>query len=299
MTTLIQFLLSRTDHFIIELNNMSVSAFPSWLEKEINDLSCLLAMQAKQIRQKSHNDPETMLNEIMYWFRNNVEYVNTNRLSDHSAVGLIRTGTAVCQGIAAYAYLLLYYCGIGARYVIGDGLGANGWEPHGWNMVFYNNQWRHIDYTFGLNSHSRTVLKPESTFRRNHRWDETRYSPMQSSIVLNSKKILRKSIITCIPNQSCLSINGCIIDMRHTHVPCIILANKVLISVLSVVALIGGSYCIKETDMQIFINRNQHSIPMAQLLLVNGNWYTEVANLNTLGFSLTIEGKAISFRYNS
>ena len=63
--------------------------------KDINDLSCLLATQAKQIRQKSNYDTETILNEIMYWFRNNVEYVNTNRISDHFAVGLIKHGTAV------------------------------------------------------------------------------------------------------------------------------------------------------------------------------------------------------------
>lgn len=43
MTTLIQFLLSRTDHFIIELNNMSVSAFPSWLEKELLDNPAVIA----------------------------------------------------------------------------------------------------------------------------------------------------------------------------------------------------------------------------------------------------------------
>ena len=64
--------------------------------KDINDLSCILAAQAEEIRRKSGNDTETILNEIMHWFRNNVEYVNTNRLSDHSAVGLVKHGTADC-----------------------------------------------------------------------------------------------------------------------------------------------------------------------------------------------------------
>ena len=265
--------------------------------KDINDLSCLLATQAKQIRQKSNYDTETILNEIMYWFRNNVEYVNTNRISDHSAVGLIKHGTAVCQGIAAYAYQLLYFCGIDARYVSGEGLGADGWGPHGWNMVFYGNRWAHLDYTFELNRYSKSILKNDSDFRRNHRWDESRYNPHQSSIVINSKKTLRKSIISFIPNAPCLAINGCIIDMRQSNIPCIIRENKVFVSIFTVLSLIGGSFCTDGNRLQVFVNCEQYSIPVGQFILLKGHWYTEVANIMNIGFEVKLEGDAISVRY--
>lgn len=267
--------------------------------KDINDLSCLLATQAQQIRQKSDNDIKTILNEIMHWFRDNVEYVNTNRISDHSAVGLIKHGTAVCQGIAAYAYQLLHFCGVDARYVSGEGLGTDGWGPHGWNMVFYDSQWIHIDYTFELNGHSRSVLKDECDFRKKHRWDESRYSPKQSSIVINSKKTLRKSIISFVPNSPCCAINGCVIDMRQNNSPCIIRENRIYVLILKVLSLIGGSFCIDRNQFQVFINCNHYSISVEQLLLINENWYTEISNLGKMGFEIKIEGNRISVRYTA
>lgn len=266
--------------------------------KDINDLSCLLAMQAKQIRQKSNNDTETILNEIMHWFRKNIKYVNTNQISDHSAVGLLKHGTAVCQGISAYAYQLLCFCGIDARYVSGEGFGADGWGPHGWNMVFYSNQWVHLDYTFELNGFTKSILKNDGNFRKKHRWDESRYNAHQSSIVINSKKTLRKSIISFIPNAPCLAINGCIIDMRQSNIPCIIRENKILVSILTVLSLIGGSFCTNGNIFQVFVNCEQYSISVEQFILVNGYWYMEVKNITNIGFEVKLEGNAISVRYS-
>lgn len=266
--------------------------------KNINDLSCLLATQAKQIRHKSRNDKKAILNEIMHWFRDNVEYVNTNQISDHSAVGLIKHGSAVCQGIAAYAYQLLYFCGIDARYVSGEGLGADGWGPHGWNMVFYDNRWQHLDYTFELNSYSKSILKKDSDFRKKHRWDEAKYSPKQSDIVINSKKTLRKSIISFIPNASCFAINGCIIDMRQSHNPCIISGNKIFVSILTVLSLIGGSFCINGNLLQIFMNCEQYYIPIERFVLFGKCWYTEVTNMVKIGFKVKLEGNTISVKYS-
>ena len=265
--------------------------------KDINDFSCLLALQAEQIRKKANNNTENILNEIMFWIRNNVEYVNTNNLSDHSAVGLIKNGTAVCQGIAAYAYQLLYFCGLDARYVSGEGLGEDGWGPHGWNMIYYDNRWLHLDYTFELNGHSNSILKDERDFRINHRWDESRYSPKQSAIVINSKKTLRKSIISFIPNTQCLAINGCIIDMQQRYGPCIIRENKIYVSIQIIISLIGGSFFVNRTQFQVFINCKRYSIPVEQLLLVNTNWFAEVTKLAEIGFEIKIEGCSISVRY--
>lgn len=267
--------------------------------KDINDLSCILAAQAEEIRRKSGNDTETILNEIMHWFRNNVEYVNTNRLSDHSAVGLVKHGTAVCQGIAAYAYQLLHFCGIDARYVSGEGLGTDGWGPHGWNMVLYNGRWIHVDYTFKLNGHSKSILQDEHGFRKEHRWDESRYNPKQSAVVINSKKTLRKSIISFIPNTPCLAINGCIIDMRQSHSPCIIKENRVYVSIFTILSLIGGSFCANGNRVHFFINCAHYCIPAEQFALINDYLYTEITNIAVIGFEVKVEGDTISVRYSS
>ena len=185
------------------------------------------------------------------------------------------------------------------HYVNGEGLGTDGWGPHGWNMVFYDGRWIHIDYTFELNGNSRSILKDECDFRKKHRWNESRYNPKQSAIVTNSKKTLRKSIVSFIPNAPCWAINGCVIDMRQNSIPCIIRENKIYILILTVLSLIGGSFCLDRNQLQVFINCNHYSISVEQLLLINTNWYVEVSNLAKIGFEIKIEGNKVSVRYTA
>ena len=43
------------------------------------------------------NDNIEVIDYLLKWFRNNIKYRNNDKQSDHSAVGLIKNGTAVCH----------------------------------------------------------------------------------------------------------------------------------------------------------------------------------------------------------
>ncbi|MBG0787541.1 MAG: transglutaminase domain-containing protein [Anaerolineaceae bacterium] len=257
--------------------------------KEINDLSCILAEQASIIRRNCHDDKTAILKSIMKWFKENVGYLKTNNTSDYSAVGLFKKKTAVCQGIAAYAYLLLCFCGIETRYVSGKGFGRNGWEPHGWNMVFIQNAWKHIDFTFELEKISFSLFKTINKFKRDHHWDETRYSDSQSNMIANAKRTLRHSILIMLPGESYYSINGCMIDMSGLHNTCVVHNGIVYISLLDVIALFGGCYCLKVNSLYIYIGTNSFIIPLSQLAIINNTWYTNAINLKMLNLSVRLD----------
>jgi len=261
--------------------------------KDINDLSCILAEQAAGIRKACRNDAYAMLNRIMEWFRDNIEYNNANTLMDHSAVGLFKNRKAVCQGIAAYAMQLLFYCGIDARYVSGEGLGPDGWGPHGWNMVFIGNKWIHIDYTFELNKHDSSIINTVQEFRSEHRWDENHYSHDRSCIISNARKTLRHSILMMLPDEPCFSINGCIVDMSSAHYTCVVLSGVVYVSLLDVISIFGGCYTLKSDRLCVYVETYSYSMPLTQLVLVNNTWYTKAANLKMFNFSVRLEGRML------
>lgn len=261
--------------------------------KETNDLSCLIAEQAQNIQKVCRNNKIAIINHIMVWFRNNIEYLDTNKTDDHSAIGLIKNKTAVCQGIAAYAYQLLSFCGIDARYVSGDGLGSDGWGSHGWNMVYINNRWIHIDYTFELNSHALSVIKTEKNFIKDHRWDTERYSYKQSQIVSNARKVFRHSLMVLLPEQFCYSINGCIVDVSNAGKICITSNNTILVSLFDIISIYGGCYSLDKGILSIYISTRKYTLPFSQIKLINNKWYAPVGTLIPLGFKVQIEGDTI------
>ena len=134
--------------------------------------------------------------------------------SDHSAVGLIKNGTAVCQAIAVYAYLFLNRKGIHTRYVCGEGDGSGGWEAHAWNLSLIKGSWTHIDYTFELSSFRCNAIKSLSEFEIDHRWEKAPYNTENSNRAKNTVNTLRSSVVTVLPNQNLFSINGVI-----TYIP--------------------------------------------------------------------------------
>ena len=261
--------------------------------KETNDLSCLIAEQAQNIKRECGNNKLAIINRIMVWFRNNIEYLDTDTTDDHSAIGLFKNKTAVCQGIAAYAYQLLSFCGIDARYVSGDGLGNDGWGSHGWNMVYINNKWVHIDYTFELGGYSLSVIKNEKSFKKDHRWDAERYSQRQSQIVSNAKKVFRHSLIMLLPEEFCYSINGCIVDSSNAGKLCIVRNNTILVSLFDIISIYGGCYSLDNATLSIYIGTRKYELPFAQIGLINNKWYAPVNILVCLGFKIWIEGNAI------
>lgn len=262
-------------------------------EKDINDLSCILAEQAKIIRYQCKNNPRLMINSILKWFRENIEYKNTNRLEDHSAVGLYKNKTAVCQGIAAYAYLLLTFCGIKARYVSGEGKSCDGWGPHGWNMVLLNGTWYHIDYTFKLNDFSNTVIEPFLKFKIDHRWDESKYNKQKSDSITNTRVSLEKSLIILMPNKLCFSVNGCVVDTTKTYKICYTNGNNIFVAIIDIIKFSGGSCCLKGNKLFVYIGVSVFFIALEKMIYKDGAWYINVMLLKSLNYNVLVEGQTI------
>ncbi len=261
--------------------------------KEINDLSCILAEQAKEIRLHCGGNAKAIVNSIMEWFRQNIEYRDNDLLADHSAVGLYKNKTAVCQGIAAYAYQLLSFCGLDARYVSGQGDGAGGWGRHGWNMVKLNGTWHHVDYTFELNSSGFSAIKKEHEFRKDHRWEEEKYSILRSDEVSNARKTLNCSVIILLPGEDCFSVNGCLVDTTAMYKMCIISDGSVYVSLLDIVAIYGGCYNLKDNFLYIYIGVNSYSIPFEKAAYRNGAWYINILWLQNLRIRIKTENNAV------
>ena len=261
--------------------------------KDINDLSCILAEQAKRIRSNCGSNPKAIVDSIMKWFRQNIEYKNNNQTADHSAVGLYKNKTAVCQGIAAYAYQLLTFCGLEARYVSGQGDGTGGWGAHGWNMVKLNGIWHHVDYTFELNSLRLSAIKKEREFKKDHRWDENRYSNRRSDELSNARKTLNSSVIILLPEENCISVNGCLMDTTAMHKICVISNGSIYVSLLDVVTVYGGCYALKDNSICIYLGVNSYTIPFDKATYSNGAWYINVLWLQNLNIRIKTDNNAV------
>ncbi len=264
--------------------------------KEINDLSCILAEQAGEIRRRCHGDTRAILDEVLRYLRGKVVYRKSGRTADHSAVGLIRNGTAVCQGIAACAFQLLYFCGVDARYVKGMGFGSGSWGPHGWNMVRLGDKWRHIDYTFELRSGKSSVLVPETQFRSEHRWDEALYHPSLSTEVTATKRKLDHSVFEARPNGTSFTVNGCAVDMTGRHRLLITEGGAVYAAVLDLVSLCGGCYQLKRDCLWLYVGTDSYGVPLRDFIYRGGAWYYPAARLPGLGFRVRAGSSTVSIR---
>lgn len=267
--------------------------------KEVNDLTCRIGEQAIQIRRACGNDINLILNSVRKWFRDNIRYLDTGETSDHSAVGLFKNKTAVCQGIAVYAYQLLSLCGVDARYVSGEGLGTDGWGPHGWNLVRVDDEWKHIDFTFEMNSSDSNLIKDEAEFRKNHRWEEFKYSQEISDNILRDKRALAHSAIKLIPEKNCYSINDCIVDVSNSRKMCVVRNGEVLINVFDVICAFGGAFVLKNDSVYIYIGTNRYVIAFWRFELKDGAWYASAKLLRALRFEMNVDGGIIVIRNNN
>lgn len=264
--------------------------------KEINDLSCLLAEQAAQIRRSTGGDTKAMLNAILDWLRRHVTYGTSGRLAEHSAVGLVRNGTAVCQGIAAYVYQLLCFCGVGARYVRGKGFSGSSWGSHGWNMALIDGQWTHLDYTFELNSRSSSVLRPEREFRASHRWDESLYDPALSTETLKVKRTLSSSVFRFSPDQPDFSVNGCVVGMAERPPLCVTQEGTLYAALFDLFSMCGGCFQLEGDTVLLYIGTSRYGIPLRDFVFRGGAWYFPMARLPEVGFQVQAEESIVSVR---
>lgn len=78
----------------------------------------------------------------------NVTYDYT--LTDHSAYGALKNGTAVCQGIANLYYVMAIELGLKCKIVSGG--------DHAWNLVELEGKWYYVDPTWGACGWGRKYL---------------------------------------------------------------------------------------------------------------------------------------------
>lgn len=261
----------------------------------VNELSCIVAEHAL-IALKTHRTPISIVNYLMNWFRQNVTYKNNNLQSDHSAVGLIKNGTAVCQGIAVYAYLFLNYCGVKTRYVGGEGDGNGGWGPHAWNLIWIDGEWKHIDYTFELNSYHTSVFHSLSDFARNHKWDSNLYGEFYSNKMRKVLETLQASILAVIPNQCVFSINGCVICIPTVKSPAPVINGNIMIAILEIISFIGGCYNVVGNKIYIYIGLKKYCIVRSTLHIYNGVLYLPISQMERMGFKLSVCGSIITIK---
>ena len=76
----------------------------------------------------------------------NVEYVNTEKRSEHTIEGPLLNKKAVCEGIAKATKYLLNRKGIGCEMVLGQ-LKEDTSVYHAWNVVLIDGTWYHLDVT--------------------------------------------------------------------------------------------------------------------------------------------------------
>lgn len=259
----------------------------------LNALTCVVAEHARAARNKVGNNPTLLANELLRWFRENVQYRNTGTNADHSAAGLIRNGTAVCQGIAVYAHQFFWSCGIKARYVIGMGRH----EDHAWNVAKVGGKWRHIDYTFALPGHCKDIFnESEIHFCSCHKWNVADYSATENDRVANIKETLAQSVISAIPESNCYSVNGCIVDTSNIGKMCVVRDGMVYLSIADLFQDLGGGYAIARDTTTIVYGARLYKIPSSALMRLHGRYYLTANMMHSLGIEMQLGDLVLNFR---
>ena len=107
-------------------------------------------------------------------YMDDVSKVNTlKNLEARTVTGPLLSRLGVCAG---YAKAFKLVC---------DQLGNGGWGNHGWNVVYLDGAFYHIDVTFergwyestGRNQH-RYFLRGDEAMAKDHQWDRNRFPAM-------------------------------------------------------------------------------------------------------------------------
>lgn len=253
----------------------------------VNQLSCVVAEHCIKT-EYIHGDVNTV-NYLMKWFRDNVRYKDNDLQSDHSAVGLIKNGTAVCQGIAVYAYLFLNRKGIHTRYVSGEGDGNGGWGSHAWNLSLIGGVWTHIDFTFELNSHRQSAIKSITEFEVDHRWDKSLFNADKSNKAKNTVDTLKSSFITVLPNHNIFSINGVIVYIPALTNAAPAINGKMYLSVFDIFPFIDICFNITNNSLRFYVGIKKYSFPLNVLQKQNNTLYFPIEMLKKIGLKVTID----------
>lgn len=255
----------------------------------LNALSCVVAEHARTTMDRVGDDPIAVMDALMGWFRENVQYLDTDSIHDHSAVGLVVNGTSVCQGIAVYANQFLWHCGIPNRYVHGHGRIGR----HGWNVAKVNGEWEHIDYTFALNDGRRHIISSSASskekFRECHTWDEDEYATWRNDWIANAKQSLGTSVISMIPNGDGYSVNGCIVDTTDSHPIMQVMDGEVWVGIGVLSQLLGGGWGLRDggTKVSVCFNSMVHQLEAPSYRIVDDTIYMPAHMLPSLGIGVS------------
>ena len=144
--------------------------------------------------------------ELALWLHdvilNNVQYGDANGMRAHNMVGVIKDGQAVCEGISMTYKFLCDLVDIPCAYVSGY---LNN-EPHGWNILWINNEASFVDVTNDVSAHGGVDRK---NFLRNskemvgYKWDEAILpecrltNKTNQHLVAHNKRELRQVLNAC------------------------------------------------------------------------------------------------------
>lgn len=108
-------------------------------------------------------------------------------LESRTIVGPLINKFCVCAGYTKAFKLLCDQLGIGCFYINGTAKGNNGWVNHGWNVVYLDGNFYHVDVTFDSTTYHNTgeytfeyFLRGDQKMLADHKWDRNKFPVMVS-----------------------------------------------------------------------------------------------------------------------
>lgn len=252
--------------------NVHLDAVYMSSEKERNDFICVAAEISELLIQKCGVGASDFMKVRVFadWVRKYFTYKNNGVYQDHSAAELLKNRTGVCQAISALACVVLPYMGLRTQYVTGEGKGAGGWGCHSWNMVFIENRWIHIDFTFGMNSIGIPMTEGminKKIFMSTHKWDKKVFSESatETKYKLNSPFLSAKVILYL--NRKYFEIDG--VKIYTGTIVYYKSNNATWIKFYELVKYLGGGceYNVGKDELQVCAANRRYSIKGASKVM--------------------------------
>lgn len=135
----------------------------------------LVSKAVEEIRKKGNTDYELICATNKY-LCDKIVYPSSEPYAPmtHTAYGALKTGSAVCEGYACAAKLILEELGI--KCDIQVGVCSNG-EGHAWNLVYLDGNWYQMDITWndGATNITDYLLVTDEYMRKSRTWDAQDY----------------------------------------------------------------------------------------------------------------------------
>lgn len=270
--------------------------------KEANDVRCVAAEIGDILRNRLGENItfDRAVHKYQEWINEFFDYKNTGSINDHTAVGLLKNRTGVCQAIAAVTLLVFPYLGFPVQFVSGDASGGDSWGPHAWNAVKVSNAWIHVDFTFGMKSfytpNTRSGLE-KRFFQTDHRWDETAYSDAALSRSQDVLNRLMESSIELFENKKTFILGDVAV---HTETP-LMIGNRNdghWIDVFRLLPLMGGSceFLPDSNQIRVCLYNHQSIIDGASAYLTGPAGYVNISLIKEFAIILGGSDHAIRFK---